>query len=328
MNHLESFNGLLKRKYIPRWQRSGTRLQFDFLIHVLIAEILPDIFASRLSNQHYREWLANRFADHAGGVNLVELKKVGGVRAILPSCEGAAKCWWQADPQRDDEAQAIFQLQHVHSIRQTVCPDQYEAACFSMSAPLDDGMKIQYELRLHRAGHGYCSCPDFVYRGGACKHLQAFRLVIESWVHQHIISPFVFPATLSAAELLHPSSSTPETLPEPSETITSTTIYPGSASSSKLNNFLTLQRLAKGDVEASDVESDEDADNLSESASRDEDTEDISSDVRSVSDLASQEYTVGSSVMLVCSLILYYMFMFLFRNNSLLRTPRHTGMQY
>lgn len=103
----------------------------------------------------------NRFADHAGGVNLVELKKV----EMSPSCEGAAKCWWQADPQRDDEAQAILQLQRLHSIRQMVCPDQYEAACFSTLASLDNinGTRIQYELKLHQDGHGYCSCPDFIY---------------------------------------------------------------------------------------------------------------------------------------------------------------------
>lgn len=100
-----------------------------------------------------------------------------------------------------------------------------------------------------------------------------------------------------ATELLHPSSSTPETLPESFETITSTTIYPGSTSSLKLNNFLALQTLAKGDVETSDVGSDKDADSLSESALQDEDT---SSDVRSISDLASQEYAISSSVMPVC----------------------------
>jgi hypothetical protein len=44
-NHLEAFNGLLKRKYIPQWQRSGSRLRFDFLVHVLICNILPEIFS-------------------------------------------------------------------------------------------------------------------------------------------------------------------------------------------------------------------------------------------------------------------------------------------
>jgi hypothetical protein len=71
-NHLESFNGLLKRKYIPRWQRSGSRLRFDFLIHILITQILPDIFASRLAHRNYHIWLTSRFADHAGGADLVE----------------------------------------------------------------------------------------------------------------------------------------------------------------------------------------------------------------------------------------------------------------
>ena len=56
-NHLEAFNSLLKCKYIPRWQRSGSHLCFDFLIHILITKILPDIFASWLSHQiTYSGW--------------------------------------------------------------------------------------------------------------------------------------------------------------------------------------------------------------------------------------------------------------------------------
>ncbi|KAJ7274595.1 hypothetical protein B0H12DRAFT_995782, partial [Mycena haematopus] len=46
-NHLESFNGLLKTQHLPQWQRSGTRLQIDFLILILITKILPSIFTSR-----------------------------------------------------------------------------------------------------------------------------------------------------------------------------------------------------------------------------------------------------------------------------------------
>ena len=31
-NHLESFNGVLKRKHIGQWQRSGRKLRFDVLV--------------------------------------------------------------------------------------------------------------------------------------------------------------------------------------------------------------------------------------------------------------------------------------------------------
>ena len=73
-NHLESFNCLLKRRYmyIPRWQRSGARLRFDFLIHILITKILPEIFAVRRSLQLYSTWFSARFRQSAGGRNLRE----------------------------------------------------------------------------------------------------------------------------------------------------------------------------------------------------------------------------------------------------------------
>lgn len=52
-NHLESFNAVLKRKYIPRWQHSGNRLRFDVFIHHLILKIIPEIFAQRRIREHY-----------------------------------------------------------------------------------------------------------------------------------------------------------------------------------------------------------------------------------------------------------------------------------
>ena len=77
-NHLKAFNGLLKHKYIPLWQWSGSHLCFDFLIHILITKILPDIFASWFSHQNYLHWVAECSSDHTGKVNLVEIKKTGG----------------------------------------------------------------------------------------------------------------------------------------------------------------------------------------------------------------------------------------------------------
>jgi hypothetical protein len=39
-NHLESFNGVLKRKHLRRWQNGGRRIRVDVLIQVLIIHIL------------------------------------------------------------------------------------------------------------------------------------------------------------------------------------------------------------------------------------------------------------------------------------------------
>ena len=59
-NHLESFNSVLKQKHIPRWQRSGSCLRFDFLIHILINNILPDIFTTCISIKAYQAWLTEQ----------------------------------------------------------------------------------------------------------------------------------------------------------------------------------------------------------------------------------------------------------------------------
>ncbi|KAJ3871771.1 hypothetical protein F5051DRAFT_311950, partial [Lentinula edodes] len=40
-DHLESFNAILKRKYVTRYLRSGHRLRFDALILLLVTQILP-----------------------------------------------------------------------------------------------------------------------------------------------------------------------------------------------------------------------------------------------------------------------------------------------
>ena len=44
-NHLKSFNGVLKNKYLPQWQHSGHHLCFDVLIFHLVSSILPRLFA-------------------------------------------------------------------------------------------------------------------------------------------------------------------------------------------------------------------------------------------------------------------------------------------
>ena len=90
-NHLEAFNRLLKHKYIPRWQQSRSCLCFNFLIHIFITEIIPDIFASWLSHQNYLQWVAKHFADHTGGLNLVGNQKLGTSKMVKQLC------WWDLD---------------------------------------------------------------------------------------------------------------------------------------------------------------------------------------------------------------------------------------
>ena len=46
-NHLESFNGVFKRKHLKRWQHYGKPLCLDIFIHLSITKILLAIFQQR-----------------------------------------------------------------------------------------------------------------------------------------------------------------------------------------------------------------------------------------------------------------------------------------
>ncbi|KIJ43802.1 hypothetical protein M422DRAFT_252705 [Sphaerobolus stellatus SS14] len=56
-NHVESFNGILKKKYICGYQKGRRRIRFDLLIFLLVNQILPGIFQQRKAETQYYEWL-------------------------------------------------------------------------------------------------------------------------------------------------------------------------------------------------------------------------------------------------------------------------------
>lgn len=189
-NHLESFNRLLKRKYIPLWQRSGSRLRFDFLISVLITEILPTIFANRRAQQDYADWLSKRFPTNSNSADILTSLdyRQGGQRG------GGKICWWREDGQRDADAGGLLSRGCLRDIAMHANSNGYESGCASSSR-----VGVVYHLHLQREGYGSCDCPDFVHRGGACKHLRALRLVIEGWVQSGLTNPFIYPTSLAAA---------------------------------------------------------------------------------------------------------------------------------
>ena len=245
-NHLEAFNGLLKHKYIPWWQRSGSRLCFDFLIHILITKILPDIFASRLSHQNYLHWVAECFSDHTGGVNLVEIKKLEAENTV----KRQVMCWWEPDKQRDADSRLLLKHGHLHSVHQTVSDCQYEATCLSAQMKPTGVPRLQYELILHRSGHGSCTCQDFSNRGGACKHLRALRLLVDNWAARQLIHPFHYPSSQSAASQLVSPTSQPGSK--------SAEIPPSSNNSipSMLTNILALRQLSGKNIQSESTDQD------------------------------------------------------------------------
>ena len=173
-NHLESFNGLLKRKHLATWLHSGHRLHFDFMINILITRILPAVYSHRKAQQQYKQWLGSRFKDKAGGENLADihaaLVKERSVQRNTPIC------WWDTDFERDNSAQNLVNFRQL--VISQKGPGIYQATCHS-TAPVNAihlGIPTSYSLELHQSGSkSICSCPDFCTRGGACKHLQALH---------------------------------------------------------------------------------------------------------------------------------------------------------
>ncbi|EPQ56931.1 hypothetical protein GLOTRDRAFT_127317 [Gloeophyllum trabeum ATCC 11539] len=225
-NHLESFNGVLKGKYIPQWQHSGVRLRFDFLIHILITRILPEIFTTRRHRQQYQRWITDRFQRYSGGVDLFQVLQEE--RRVLRQGQGNPKpCWWGADCARDDAAASILRAGLLMSVTRSASEHQFEATCLSTADPT----RAPYCLVIHRAGYASCTCPDFAHRGGACKHLRALRVRINNWVASGQVPPFYYPHTpLEAKDVEEPPK--PPTESGPNATI------------AIIDNVFTLQDLA------------------------------------------------------------------------------------
>ncbi|KAJ7774277.1 hypothetical protein DFH07DRAFT_124312 [Mycena maculata] len=140
------------------------------------------------------------------GINVVEnapASAVGVHPTTAPAAKGGIKlaippptpiCWWGLDSKRDTEAKGLVDKKSFHDIR---CSggDFWRATCAGR----------RYDLYLHRQGYASCSCPDFEHRSGekgACKHLRALRMIIESLGGRSghpIVSSFYYPGTSEAA---------------------------------------------------------------------------------------------------------------------------------
>ena len=107
-NHLESFNAILKKKHLAALLHSSHWLQFDSLIHLVITQVLPDIFKHRKTQTDYNNWLALRFHEQAGGKVLVEAHKTEVKERNAR--RKALLCWWVYHSNRDTAAKEIISI--------------------------------------------------------------------------------------------------------------------------------------------------------------------------------------------------------------------------
>jgi len=202
-NHLESFNGVLKQKYIGRFRKGGRRIRFDLLIYLLAIRILPGIFQQRSIELGYYNWVSERFSKNAGGRILVckqDLSRKGSQQRT--SLEQSSDfTWWSTDSQllHQDEAQYIIRKQRIGEFHWI---DGYTitATCASSLADIRTQDHIRYRLFLNCYGWGSCSCPSFTKHGTACKHLWAFRFVV---IQMHTKYSFIFPRTEDEAASIY-----------------------------------------------------------------------------------------------------------------------------
>jgi hypothetical protein len=75
----------------------------------------------------------------------------------------------------------------------------YQGSCPSSTANMTQPGHQCYTLAIHCSGITLCTCPNFMQRGGACKHLHAAQLIIDAWVHFGHEQAYFYPTTLTAA---------------------------------------------------------------------------------------------------------------------------------
>lgn len=205
-NHLEAFNGSLKKTHLPQWQHSGSRLRFDLLIYHLTVNILPRVYGRHRMLTGYRSWKSERFRSAAGGKSLhaegiPDTHLAAGSHASLTDAESRPWYWHQPDERRDADAAIILRRNLIQPIPALV-PYELWAVCSSSSVVAEtfSSPPSLYSLTCHPSGSATCTCQDWLRRGGSCKHLRAFKIIIDSWsAHGALAYKFSSPASREEA---------------------------------------------------------------------------------------------------------------------------------
>ncbi|KZT02331.1 uncharacterized protein LAESUDRAFT_662002 [Laetiporus sulphureus 93-53] len=195
-NHLESFNGVLKRKHSRRWQRGGRRLCVDVLLSMLVSQILPSVISQREMEAEAAHLCAEQIYLIPGGHAL--LKKNNGSQH---TDEHAA--YLEPDCTRDEAATALFAHRQIGSPTVDATGSILTFSCYSSLALASEDSSVMYTVTLHMNGTGQCSCRDFASCGGACKHMRAALLKLEDIQQQGTAVPKVWlPESADHAQLL------------------------------------------------------------------------------------------------------------------------------
>ncbi|EIM87717.1 uncharacterized protein STEHIDRAFT_156664 [Stereum hirsutum FP-91666 SS1] len=173
-NHLESFNGILKRKYLRRWQRGNRCLRVDVLIKLLVTKILPAIFEQQTLEVQEEDRWRRILLTLPGGTALVGGLSSNAGRAVLPPI-----AYFVQDTARDQAAAELLQENQISVPAFDFRTQSFLFTCYSSYTTVYDPHPTLYNIAVSTDGSACCDCADFTQQGGACKHLRAALLWLD-----------------------------------------------------------------------------------------------------------------------------------------------------
>ena len=195
-NHLESFNGVLKRKHLAQWQNGGHRVRLDLLVMLLVTRILPSIFLQRKLQQQEDLRFEAQLRKLRGGQKLAEAQKGVNTEVFAPMA------YFLPDERRDSDSLRMLNEQRVSmpTVQEGV---GYVFEVFSSMATAFDKRMLSYCVLLAFDSRSSCKCKDFTKHGGACKHMRSCVTKLDRLRHQgYHLPPIITPTSLDQARSL------------------------------------------------------------------------------------------------------------------------------
>ncbi|KAJ7610601.1 hypothetical protein DFH06DRAFT_1016591 [Mycena polygramma] len=194
-NHLESFNGVLKRKHLRRWQNGGRRIRVDILIQILIIHILPSIFQERRLYRDQELRIAEQVRRLPGGASLLQNRQKG---RVIPKI-----AYLLPDSERTARAHAMLSAGQIGVPTFSQVDNSFVFVCYSSEALEIEAEPVKYAISVGIDGVVTCDCLDFKKHGGACKHIRGALLLLENLRGRGIPIPSIpIPTSLVDAHAL------------------------------------------------------------------------------------------------------------------------------
>jgi hypothetical protein len=147
-NHLESFNGLFKGKYVCTVERGGRCLRLDILVKFLIADMLPAIFEEQRMEQAEKARLKHWVISLPGGEKLWHEREASHV-ALSPVA------YFTSDDGCDKAAQDML-THHQLGVPDPIT-DGFSFPCYSLTVLEIDKSSTIYNIKVF-----YCGLVDTI----------------------------------------------------------------------------------------------------------------------------------------------------------------------